>query len=82
MPYNPSLPYPIAFLADNIKSSYTQKKNFYGDSGVTLQVRNECQQCQVAFPSKSRVVNDTKFAVYAESIWTIYVAAIQKVSLV
>ena len=55
MPYNLSLPYPIAFLADNIKSSYTHKKNFYGDSGVTLQVRNECQQCQVAFPSKSRV---------------------------
>ena len=78
MPCNLSLPYPIAFLADNIKSSYTKKKKFYGDSGVTLQVRNECQQCQVAFPSKSRVAN----AVYAESIWTIYVAAIQKVSLV
>ena len=78
MPYNLSLPYPIAFLAENIKSSYTKKKNFYGDSGVTLQVRNECQQSQVAFPSKSRVAN----AVYTESIWTIYVAAIQKVSLV
>ena len=57
MPYNLSLPYPIAFLADNIKSSHThkKKKNFFGDSGVTLQVRNEFQQCQVAFPSKSRV---------------------------
>ena len=53
--YINSLPYPITFLADNIKSSFTKKENFYGDGGVTLQVRNECQQCQVAFPSKSRV---------------------------